>query len=244
MFRFADGTSNAGEVLAAPLAHPHPVVTGMRFVLAAMGRRLVDDGLAALGLEMLQVELARWFTRELDFELGRKIGDFELRRYHAHVAACTQIDALPLAPALDHGYSRLASYICGANQTNEVIERIMPILMAMQDGHYTVSFAMPPGRTIEELPQPDHPCIELRKIAAREIAALRFCGPATPDNFAAHRAMLLRKVKEARRAAHGNIMFASFQSVTTLPILHRNELWIEIAGTLPTYEASDRQGER
>ena len=239
MLRFADGpTSNAGGTLVTVLTHP--VATGMWSVLAAMRRRLVEDGLTALGLETLGVELARWFTPELEFELERKIGDFELRRYHARVAACTLIDDLALAPALDHGYSRLASYICGANRTDEVIERIMPILIAMQDGRYTVSFAMPPGRTLEELPQPDHPCIELRKIAAREIAALRFRGPATADNFSTHRGMLLRQVKEAGGTAHGSITFASFHSVTTLPILHRNELWIDLAGTLPTYETNDR----
>ena len=231
MLTFADEpTSNAGGTLAT--LRTHPVATAMRSVLAAMRRRLVEDGLTALGLETLQVGLARWFTPELEFELERKIGDFELRRYQPRVAACTLIDDLALAPALDHGYSRLASYICGANRTDEVIERIMPILIARQDGLYTVSFAMPSGRTLEELPHPDHPCIELRKIAAREIAALRFRGPASADNFAAHRGMLLQHVREARRAAHGSIMFASFHSVTTLPILHRNELWIEVAGTL------------
>jgi len=232
MFRFADvPTSNAGGTLAALLTHP--VATGMRSVLAAMRRRLVEDGLAARGLarlERLQVELARWFTPELDFELEHKIGDFELRRYHARVAACTLVDDPALAPALDHGYTRLASYLCGANRTDEVIERIMPILIAMQDGFYAVSFAMPPGRTLEELPQPEHPCIELRKIAAREIAALRFRGPVTADNLAAHQGRLLLQVQEARRTAHGSITLACFHSVTTLPILHRNELWVEIAG--------------
>lgn len=208
----------------------HLVAAGMRFIRAATRRGIIEDGLTAIGLGTLQVELARWFTPEFEFELECQIGDFELRRYHACIEAYTQIDDLTLAPALDHGYSRLASYIYGANRTDEVIDRMMPILTAVQDGLYTVSFVMPPGRTLEELPRPDHPSIELRKIAAREIAALRFRGPVTGDNLAAHQGVLLQQLKQARRAARGSVTLASFHSLTTLPILRRNELWIEIAG--------------
>ena len=152
MFTPADESiTHAGGTLAALLIHP--VATGMRFVRAATRRRILGDGLTAIGLGMWPVELARWFTRELAFELVSRTGDFELRRYPTCVEACTQIDASTLAQALDHGYSRLASYICGANRTDEVIERMMPILATAQGGVYTVSFAMPPGRALEELPK-------------------------------------------------------------------------------------------
>jgi len=230
-------TTHAGETLAALLTHP--VATGMRLVRAAT-RRGIEDGLTAIGLGTLQVELARWFTPELEFELEHGSGDLELRRYHACVEASTQIDEPALERALDHGYSRLASYICCANRTDEVIERMMPILTTMQDGFYTVSFMMPPGRTLEELPQPEHPGVELRKIAVREVAALRFRGPVTVDNLAAHQAALLQQLEGAGRAPRGRVTFASFHSVTTLPILRRNELWIEIAGALPAHETSER----
>jgi len=230
-------TTTSGGTLAAFLTHP--VALGMRFVRAATWGR-VEDGLTAIGLGMLGVELARWFTPELEFELARKSGDFELRRYRACVEACTQVDEPALEPALDHGYSRLASYICGANRTDEVIERMMPILTTMQDGFYTVSLAMPPGRALEEFPQPEHPGVELRKIAAQEIAALRFRGPITADNLAAHQAVLLQQLEEAGRAPRGRVTLASFHGLTTLPILRRNELWIEIARTLPALETADR----
>jgi SOUL heme-binding protein len=227
MFTPADeSTTNAGGTLAALLIHP--VATGMRFVRAATRRRILADGLTAIGLGMLQVELARWFTSELAFDLKCKTGDFELRHYPTSVEACTQIDDSTLAPALDHGYGRLASYICGANRTNEVIERMMPIFATMQDGVYTVSFAMPPGRALEEFPQPEHPGVELRKVAAREIAALRFRGPITADNLAAHQAMLQQQLQAAGRAGCGSVTFASFHGLTTLPILRRNELWLEV----------------
>jgi len=239
MFTPADESiTNPGGTLAALLIHP--VATGMRLVRAATRRRLLEDGLTAIGLGMWQVELARWFTPELAFDLVSRTGDFELRRYPTCVEACTQIDDLALAPALDHGYGRLASYICGANRSDEVIERMMPLLATMQEGVYTVSFAMPPGRALEELPHPEHPGVELRKVAAREIVALRYRGAIAPDNLAAHQAMLLQQLQEAGRAARGGVTFASFQSLTTLPILRRNELWIEVAGTLAAHDTGDR----
>ena len=105
----------------------------------------------------------------------------------------------------------------------------MPVLTAMRDGRYNVSFVMPPGRTITELPRPDHVGVELREVPARQIAALRFHGRFTRDNIAAHERTLMQQLIDAGLSARGSIAFAAFDSPATLPLLRRNELWIELA---------------
>jgi len=206
-----------------------PAATGLAYARATTRRRgLLAGGIAALALGALRIELARWFTPEPAFHEEGKIGDLELRRYDARIEACTEVDVAGLELALDRGYGRLACYVCGANRTGEVLRRMMPVTTAMRDGRYTVSFVMPPGRDLGSLPRPTHPGIELHEVPSRSIAALRFRGRFTRDNIAAHERKLLRELIDAGLAARGSVGFAAFDSPATLPILRRNELWIEV----------------
>jgi hypothetical protein len=133
-----------------------------------------------------------------------------------------------LAQALDQGYARLASYVGGDNHTGEALDRTAPVITAMRDGRYVVSFIMPPGRTLASLPTPSHPGVALREVAGRAIAALRFRGRFTRDNIAAHERTLLAHVLDAGLAARGSVMFAAFDWPVTLPVIRRNELWLEV----------------
>jgi hypothetical protein len=199
-------------------------------VLSGRARRrgILAAGLAALGLGTLRLELARWFRFEPAFDSDGKVGDLELRRYDARVEACIRVGDLEIERAIDHGYGRLAAYIRGANQTGELLARTTPILTVMRAGCYNVSLMMPPGRALGDLPRPDHLDIELREVPACEIAALRFGGRCTRDNVAAHERVLLRQLIAAGLSTRGSIAVAIFDSQATLPILRRNELWIEV----------------
>jgi hypothetical protein len=206
-----------------------PAAAGLVVARATTPRRgVLAGGVTALVLGALRVELARWFTPEPAFQLEGKLGDLELRHYDARIEACAEVDVPVLELALDRGYGRLACYVCGANRAGEVLKRTMPIVTAMRDGRYTVSFVMPPGRDLASLPRATHPGVELREIPSRTIAALRFRGRFTRDNIAAHERVLLQQLVDAGLAARGSVGFAAFDSPTTLPILRRNELWIEI----------------
>lgn len=206
-----------------------PATAGLRCARGlTRRRRLLGRGLTAITFGALGVELGRWLTPELAFEPAGRLASLELRRYHARIEAWTEVDDPGLEAALDHGYGRLASYICGANRAGELIDRTMPILTAMRDGHYEVAFVMPPGRTLGELPRPEHPGVALRRIPPHGVAVLRFRGPVTDDHIAAHECVLLQQLVDAGLSARGSVAFASFDSPATLPLLRRNELWIEV----------------
>jgi hypothetical protein len=212
-----------GTFLAAPAA------AGVLCARASTRRRgiLAGSG-AALALAALRVQLARWFTPEPAYDADGKLASLELRRYPARIEASTEVDDVALESALDHGYGRLACYVCGANQTGENLARTTPILTAMRDGRYTVAFVMPPGRELAELPRPDHPGVLLREVPARMMAALRFRGRFTRDNIARHERRLLQQLVDNGLSARGSVTFAAFDSPLTIPVLRRNELWIEI----------------
>lgn len=204
-----------------------PAVAGVAYAWTRRRGGLITGGLAALALGTLRVELARWFTAEPAFRSDGKAGELELRHCAARVEAVTEIDDGALEMALDHGYGRLASYVCGANHTQELLTRTMPVLTAMRDGRYTVAFVMPPGRALADLPRPRHAAIELREVPAHTIAALRFRGRFSRENVAAHERALLGGVLDAGLSTRGSVTFAAYDSPLTLPILRRNEVWIE-----------------
>jgi hypothetical protein len=206
-----------------------PLVSSLAYARARTRRRgVVAGGLTALALGALRIELARWFTAEPAFQTEGRVGELELRRYGARIEAAAELDVIRLADALDHGYGRLASYVCGANRTGEMLRRAAPMLTAMRDGRYTVSFVMPPGRTLCNLPRPAHPGVELHEVPGRTIAVLRFRGRFTRDNVAEHERKLLDQLLDAGLAARGSVTFAAFDWPLTLPVLRRNELWIEV----------------
>lgn len=213
-----------GTLLTAPAA------TGMAFARASTLRRgWMAGGLTALAIGALRVELARWFTPEPAYQVEGQVGDLELRRYSARIEAAAEIDVASLEQALERGYGRLACYVCGANRTGEMMHRASPVITAMRDGRYTVSFVMPPGRTIASLPHPSHPGVEVHEVAGKAVVVLRFRGRFTRDNVAAHERKLLEQVLDAGLAARGSVMFAAYDWPVTVPFLRRNELWLEVA---------------
>ena len=206
-----------------------PAVTGYAVGrLTSRRTGLVAGGLTALAVGALRVELARWFTPEPTFHSEGELGDLELRHYPARIEASAIVADPGLEAALDRGYSRLACYLYGANATGEVVPRTTPILTAMRNGAYEVSFVMPPDRTIASLPEPEHAGIELREVPAHRVAVLPFRGRFTRDNVARHERDLLRRLLDTGLAARGSVTFAAFDSPATLPVLRRNELWIEV----------------
>jgi hypothetical protein len=212
-----------GTLIAAPAA------AGVLCARATTpGRGILAGGGAALALAALRVQMARWFTPEPAFEADGRLANLQIRRYPARIEASTEVDDVLLESALDHGYGRLACYVCGANRAGENLARTTPILTAMHDGRYSVSFVMPPGRELGDLPRPDHPAVLLREVPSRTIAALRFRGRFTRDNIAANERRLLQQLLDNGLSARGSVTFAAFDSPLTLPILRRNELWIEI----------------
>ncbi len=206
-----------------------PAAAGIAYSLAANRRRgIVLGGLTALGLSIVRVELARWFTQEPAFDRLGRVGDLEIRRYPAIVEAQVAVTDPDLRVALDRGYGKLACYVYGENTNSETIERTAPVVLAMRDGFYTVSFIMPPGQSVARLPSPTHPEVEVTEIPARDVAVLRFHGRYTRENIAKHERILLDQLIDAGLSARGSIMFAAFDSPATLPVLRRNELWIEL----------------
>ena len=230
------------KVAFAATAALLPLATGL-----VVGRRTKLGGAraaggVALGMLALRSQLQRLFTDEPAFTRETRIGALELRAYPARVEATTQIDTARIEDALDQGFHRLAGFIFGGNQTHESLpmtapvtargEKLAmttPVIASDHEGSYTLAFIMPPGRDLASLPKPIDTQVHLREIPARRVAVLRFAGRHTAGNIGAHERELLRLVTAAGLEPVGKPSFAGFDPPMTLPLLRRNEVWVEIA---------------
>lgn len=209
------------------IAGPALVSAGAARVFGSRRAGLLAGGLTALGLGGLRWQLQRLFDDQPDHRVERRIGRLEIRRATPRVEARTSVDVEGFDRALALGLERLFDYIGGGNRTGEEIAMTPPVT-ALHQLAFTIGFVMPPGRTRASLPVPDSTHVTLCEAPDQRLAVLRFRGRYHADNVGAHESLLLRLVAEAGLVPVGPIVFASYDRPTTLPILRRNELWVEL----------------
>jgi hypothetical protein len=189
---------------------------------------LVAGGLTALALGALRWQLQRLFNGEPDYEVERRIGRLEVRHLAPRVEARTTVDADTFDRGLELGFERLFRYITGDNRTREHLAMTSPVTATHRDG-FTVGFVMPPERTRDMLPVPEDEAILLCETPERRVAVLRFRGRYDAHTVSAQEDELLRLVAEAGLTPVGPITFAGYDPPTTLPLLRRIELSVELA---------------
>ncbi len=153
---------------------------------------------------------------------------FELRLYEGAIFAKTHIDAETYRRGSGNGFRTLASYIFGDNDRGESIAMTAPVLMGWEDG-MVMEFMMPSGYTLETLPAPGQPGIEIYEKPAVAMAGLSFGGWAN-DRRIAQKIEELASLLEAYGIAHtGHFQYFGYNppyQVTN----RRNDIVVEVTG--------------
>ena len=100
---------------AAALVTPLALGTGVAALTRSRRAGLIAGASTLAAFAALRWQLQRLFTDEPAYEIERRIGELEIRRYAPRVEAHTRIKALDFETSLDEGFSRLAEYIFGGN---------------------------------------------------------------------------------------------------------------------------------
>jgi hypothetical protein len=198
----------------------------------------------ATGLAIARWQLARAFTQQPPYEVERRIGPLEIRRYPPMVVAETTLSRRNWDGALEEGFRRLAGYIFGANSSRrndhqnlqasgqparEKLPMSAPVTtLFLPAEEHTVAFVMPADRDVASLPAPRDDRIHLRPLGARSVAVLRFSGSPRRAPVPEKIRELLEKVERFGWRARGEPSFAAYDPPTTLPFLRRNEVWVEV----------------
>lgn len=215
------------------ISRPKSWSTAQKTVLAVAG--------AAAGLNILRWQLQRFTTSRPNYQVLQHDGAFEIRRYPALVVAQTRVN-LGFDQALNEGFARLAGFIFGQNMEHEQVAMTSPVVAQHElldrgqtlaepdnDAGYTVSFVMPPERTVNDLPIPEDDRVTLRELQPRTVAALSFRGRYDGEHVKRASARLMIEARNHGLEVHGEPAFAGYDAPSTLPLLRRNEVWVEVA---------------
>jgi hypothetical protein len=134
-------------------------------------------------------------TQRQEFKVLRTYKDFELREYLPCVLAEVKI-AADYASAGTMAFGSLFQYISKGNKSSEQIAMTAPVIAAQKSdaNGWFVSFVMPAGSTLADMPDPNDSRVVLRELGAEICIAASFKGRATE-------ALAQRKEADLRAAA-------------------------------------------
>jgi hypothetical protein len=177
-----------------------------------------------------------------EYELVREYPGFELRRYGPMLLAETRVSG-DFESVGNRAFRRLADYIFGGNAPGEKIAMTAPVSQrpaeaavgegVTPEGDYALSFVMPGRFTADTLPRPDDPAIEIREEPARLMAAARYSGRWTWENYRKHEQRLLEAVRAAGLTPLGAPVYARYNPPITPWPFRRNEVLVEVAEPPP-----------
>jgi len=202
-------------------------------------------GLGAASLLAAASGLA-WISRSVeapDYRVEVHDGDFEIRQYSAMVLASVQ-ETGTRRQGVSAGFRKLANYIFAKSRGGEKIDMTTPVTQSRApekvamtapvvqgkaaDG-WRVSFIMPTGRTVDDLPIPSGK-VHLSEVSPRRMAVVRFSGQWTDENFESAADQLLAWAKAKGLTVVGTVEYAYYNDPFTPPFLRRNEAMVELAG--------------
>jgi effector-binding domain-containing protein len=204
--------------------------------------KVVSFVIAAFVLTGCSVFGIRGQTGEPEYSLIDHFGDIEIRRYQPRLTADTIVEGEEEA-AINAGFSRLADFIFGENTLEQEISMTAPVeqrseAIAMTapvsqedlgQGRWLIRFYMPANYTLDTLPRPKNPEVEIVTAPAETYAVIRFTGSRGAASFAEHRIALLSGLRDSGWHPTGSMNNWFFDPPWTIPWLRRNEVAVPVA---------------
>jgi hypothetical protein len=151
--------------------------------------RLIVLGMFVFSLLLFPQKLLA--LEELQYQILKKAGDFEIRQYQPYVVAEILLEG-GFQRVGNEGFRRLVAYVDGENRRHQTIPMAAPVGQENVDGKWRVTFDMPSSSTVHTLPAPLDPRIKLVEVPKTLMAALRYSG------------LWNRSLFEAQKAGSGN----------------------------------------
>lgn len=209
----------------------------LRGTLIGIGAMLLLAGANAVAIE------------EPKYEVVKTYPDFELRRYAPYLVAETEVSG-DFDEVGNRAFRILAAYIFGENRAQEKMEMTAPVNQrpAAGDGEkmamtapvtqrpkagadadtYVLSFVMPSRYTLDTIPEPLSPEVNLREEPAKLVAVRGYSGRWTEANYREHESQLLAAVEREGLTPVGAPVYARYNSPFSLWFLRRNEVMVEV----------------
>ena len=179
---------------------------------------------------------------EPEFEVVQRLDAVEIRQYAPYVVAEVTVPG-PADSAGNRAFPLLAGYIFGKNKgerkmamTAPVTQTPTPVKMAMTapvtqapvaEG-YLVQFVLPKSVTLDTAPEPLDPRVKIREVPAHRVAAVRFSGFWSEDNYQRHLSQLTTGLQAAGLRWKGEPVYSRYDAPWTPWFMRRNEIWLAL----------------
>lgn len=187
-------------------------------------------------------------TEEPAYKVIANVGPVQIRQYGPRLAASAIVPGDEVA-ARSAGFRRLAGYIFGANtqaapipMTAPVVESgappaasakipmTAPVAQSLSaGGTWTITFYMPQKYTMQTLPKPSRPGIEIHEVPETVDAVYRFSGIPSVAAVDKARSLLLRQLFGSAWKITGDPVTWFYDPPWTLPWCRRNEVAVAVA---------------
>ena len=190
-------------------------------------------------------------TEEPKYTVLKQTEDFELRRYDEQLVAQTWVTGDQDA-ASRAGFKILADYIFGNNSAangesrkismtapvtmqpeakkgsgeSQKIAMTAPVSIQQTKDKWRVQFTMPSRYTLQTLPKPNNPNIEIVEVPAQTYGVIKFSGLAGTEKVAAKTKELQSWMQAQNLTITGKPELARYNPPWTLPFMRRNEIMI------------------
>jgi hypothetical protein len=181
-------------------------------------------------------------VEEPAFKTFLQEGAFEIRDYPSLVVAEVTVSG-GQKEAASKGFRLLAGYIFGGNKrrqsipmtapveqapSSEKIAMTAPVTQIADAGNWIVRFTMPRAYTLDTLPEPNDPKVQLKRLPTERVAVIRFSGLAGKGDVDAKTTELVALIKAHHLRAIGPVSLAQYNPPWTLWFMRRNEVMIPI----------------
>ena len=169
-------------------------------------------------------------TETIAYDITGQIGEIEFRNY-SRMTLATVKDT-----GDDSGFNLLFAYITGTNRARTIIPMTAPVITSEQiqmttpviSDELSMSFVMPIGKEMGEMPDPLDSRVQITTIPPREVAVIRFRGYAGQKDMKDVKSRLLDGLKKAGITTSGQPFLMRYNAPWTPGFLRRNEAGIGI----------------
>jgi len=160
------------------------------------------------------------------YKVLKKYKNFETRIYEASLFNSVKLPYSSYKESSRKGFSLLANYIFGSNESNEKIAMTSPVMMSLEDS-MTMHFLVPKQYSKETLPKPNNNQVELTQVPAKTVAVVSFKGWADDKKIKKYKLKLINHLKEEKIEYQGPFYFLGYNPPFEL-FNRKNEVMVEI----------------
>jgi hypothetical protein len=181
-------------------------------------------------------------VEEAEYRVLQQDGMFELREYAPSIVAETVVQG-DFDDAGSRAFRKLFRYIDGNNvaqqeiamtapvsqgPASEKIAMTSPVGQQASDGGWVVSFMMPSSYSMDTIPQPSDPAVQLRAVPAHRAAAIRYSGFWSEARYREHLQQLRSWIGQQGLEAIGDPVWARYDPPFKPWFMRRNEILIPV----------------